>query len=102
MGASSFPLESKLEDLIRSDPTILGEPLLLIGRQVPTEYGKFIDLLAVGAEETLHILDPRWSAGYPGSCGKQPSDASSASDEIGATRLVGSRIRGGPLLVLLC
>jgi hypothetical protein len=57
VGASSFPLESRLEDLIQSDPTILGEPLLLIGRQVPTAYGKFIDLLAIGADGTLHILE---------------------------------------------
>ena len=57
VGASGFPLESRLEDLIQSDPTILGEPLLLIGRQVPTAYGKFIDLLAMGADGTLHILE---------------------------------------------
>ncbi len=31
VGTSGFPLESRLEDLIQSDPTILGEPLLLIG-----------------------------------------------------------------------
>ena len=57
VGASGFPLESRLEDLIQSDPTILGEPLLLIGRQVPTAHGKFIDLLAMGADGTLHILE---------------------------------------------
>jgi hypothetical protein len=55
--ASGFPLESRLEDLIVSDPAILGEPLLLIGRQVPTDYGKFIDLLAVTAEGALHVLE---------------------------------------------
>lgn len=57
VGSSGFPLESRLEDLIESDPTILGEPLLLIGRQVPTAYGKFIDLLAMGADGTLHVLE---------------------------------------------
>ncbi len=57
VGASGFPLESRLEDLIQSDPTILGEPLLLIGRQVPTAYGKFIDLLAIAADGTLQILE---------------------------------------------
>lgn len=40
------PLEAQLEQIIEADPTILGAPLLLIGRQVPTDYGKFIDLLA--------------------------------------------------------
>ena len=57
VGTSGFPLESRLEDLIESDPAILGEPLLLIGRQVPTDYGKFIDLLTVTAEGALHVLE---------------------------------------------
>ena len=57
VGTSGFPLESRLEELIESDPAILGEPLLLIGRQVPTDYGKFIDLLAVTAEGALHVLE---------------------------------------------
>jgi hypothetical protein len=57
VAAAGFPLESRLEDLIEADPAILGEPLLVIGRQVPTEYGKFIDLLAVSADGTLHVLE---------------------------------------------
>ena len=60
--SSGFPLESRLQGLIESDPTILGEPLL-IGRQVPTAYGKYIDLLAIGADGTLHILELKRS--YP-------------------------------------
>jgi len=54
---SGVPLESQLEIMIEADPTILGTPLLLIGRQVPTDYGKFIDLLAVDDEGTLHVLE---------------------------------------------
>ncbi|WP_026400774.1 endonuclease NucS domain-containing protein [Actinomadura rifamycini] len=54
---SSMPLEARLEELIEADPGILGTPLLLIGRQVRTEYGKFIDLLGLDAEGTLHILE---------------------------------------------
>src|SRR4051812_35512137 len=54
---SGGPLESQLEQMIESDPSILGTPLLLIGRQVPTDYGKFIDLLAVDDEGALHILE---------------------------------------------
>lgn len=57
VGALAFPLEARLEELIQSDPTILGEPLLVVGRQVPTAFGKFIDLLAVGADGTLHVLE---------------------------------------------
>ena len=54
---SGVPLESQLEKMIETDPTILGMRLLLIGRQVPTDYGKFIDLLAVDDEGALHVLE---------------------------------------------
>ena len=49
---SGVPLESQLERMVEADPTILGTPLLLIGRQVPTDYGKFIDLLACSPSTT--------------------------------------------------
>jgi hypothetical protein len=52
-----MPTEARLEELIEAEPTILGEPLLIIGRQVPTSYGKIIDLLAVDAEGILHVLE---------------------------------------------
>ncbi|EXG82376.1 endonuclease NucS domain-containing protein [Cryptosporangium arvum] len=57
LAPTGVPLESQLEQLIETDPAILGEPLLLIGRQVPTGYGTFIDLLAVDAEGGLHVLE---------------------------------------------
>ncbi len=40
--------ESRLEDLLAQDIGAAGPNLLLIGRQVPTAHGKFIDLLAGG------------------------------------------------------
>ena len=57
MATAAMPLESRLEELIESDPAILGEPLLFIGRQVPTAHGKYIDLLAVDASGGLHVLE---------------------------------------------
>jgi len=57
LAASGMPLESRLEHHIEADPTILGEPLLLIGRQVPTAYGTFIDLLAIDGDGGLHVLE---------------------------------------------
>ncbi|MDQ0679736.1 hypothetical protein QFZ30_003118 [Arthrobacter pascens] len=54
---TAMPLESKLERLILQDPEILETKLLLIGSQVPTGYGKFIDILGVDSEGTLHILE---------------------------------------------
>ncbi|MDA1363113.1 endonuclease NucS [Glycomyces luteolus] len=57
LSPSRVALESKLEEYIENDPTILGQPLLLIGRQVPTAHGGFIDLLAVDAEGVVHVLE---------------------------------------------
>jgi hypothetical protein len=54
---SGVPFESQLEGMIEADPTMLGSPLLLIGRQVPTEFGKFIDVLALDDEGALHVLE---------------------------------------------
>ncbi|NUW05962.1 DUF91 domain-containing protein [Streptomyces sp. CAI-21] len=53
----AMPLESRLEELIEADPGILGTPLLLLGRQVPTAYGKVVDLLGMDAEGGLHVLE---------------------------------------------
>jgi hypothetical protein len=55
--ATGVPLESQLETMIEADPAILGTPLLLIGRQVPTDFGKFIGLLAVDDEGNIHVLE---------------------------------------------
>jgi hypothetical protein len=52
-----MPTEARLEELIEAEPTILGEPLLIIGRQVTTSFGKVIDLLAVDADGVLHVLE---------------------------------------------
>lgn len=49
--------EARLEDLIQQDVNILELDILLIGRQVPTSTGKFIDLLAIDAEGDLHVLE---------------------------------------------
>ena len=39
---SGIPLEKTLENLVERDPDVLGKPLLIIGRQVPTAHGKFL------------------------------------------------------------
>ena len=53
----SIGLESQLEGYIESDPSVLGEPLLVIGRQVPTAHGGFVDLLALDARGSLHVIE---------------------------------------------
>lgn len=53
----TMPLEAKLEQLILDDPEILEVKLLLLGSQVATKYGKYVDLLGVDSEGVLHILE---------------------------------------------
>ena len=55
----SSPLDSeqRLEDMIAEDPRMSGTDLLIIGRQVPTGFGGFIDLLALDAERRVHVLE---------------------------------------------
>lgn len=50
-------LESQLESYIESDPSILGQTLLIVGRQVATAHGGFIDLLALDETGTVHVLE---------------------------------------------
>jgi hypothetical protein len=52
-----MPTEERLEELIEQDPGILGERLLIIGRQVRTDFGGRIDLLAIDGEGNLHVLE---------------------------------------------
>ena len=49
--------EGLLEDVLTDDISIIDPNLLLIGRQVPTSYSKFIDLLAIDADGNLVVLE---------------------------------------------
>lgn len=55
--ATGMPTEVMLEEFLERDPSLLGERLLVIGRQVHTPHGKFIDLLAMDVEGNLHVLE---------------------------------------------
>ncbi|MFC7485419.1 endonuclease NucS domain-containing protein [Knoellia sp. CPCC 206453] len=52
-----MPSEATLEDFLVRDASLLGERLLVIGRQVRTPHGKYIDLLAMDADGNLHVLE---------------------------------------------
>lgn len=54
---SKMPAEDKLEDILDQDLSILNPGLLLIGRQVPTAYGKFIDLLALDSDGKVVVIE---------------------------------------------
>ncbi len=51
-----FDLEARLEELIVSDPEVLGLDLLIIGRQ-ELAFGKRIDLLGIDSEGRLAIVE---------------------------------------------
>ena len=52
-----MPLESRLEKLILDDPEILETKLFLIGSQVLTGFGKYIDVLGLDADGVTHVLE---------------------------------------------
>lgn len=54
---SGTPTERRLEELLEQDPTLLGQPLLVIGRQVRTDLGKVVDLVAIDADGVLHVIE---------------------------------------------
>lgn len=54
---AQLPTEADLEGFLEKDPSLLGVRLLVIGRQVRTPHGKFIDLLAIDADGNLHVLE---------------------------------------------
>ena len=54
---SKMDNEKRLEDVLSGDISILDYSWLLIGRQVPTDYGKFIDLLALDREGNLIVIE---------------------------------------------
>ncbi|AEN07455.1 hypothetical protein Halar_0190 (plasmid) [halophilic archaeon DL31] len=49
--------ESRLEELVKKDPNLLGRNILIIGQQVRTASGKRLDLLGMDAEGDLHIIE---------------------------------------------
>jgi RecB family endonuclease NucS len=58
--------EKELEDLVEKNPAIIPDTeLLLIRRQVPTDYGAIIDLLGINATGNTVIVERdeanRWS-----------------------------------------
>lgn len=57
MQVSSLELESRLEDILHQDISVAAPNWLVIGRQVPTDYGKFIDLLAIDPDGNLVVLE---------------------------------------------
>lgn len=54
---SKLDFEERLEDWLNQDISILSADLLIIGRQVETDYGKYIDLLCLNSNGDLVIVE---------------------------------------------
>ncbi|WP_403025213.1 hypothetical protein [Salinibacterium sp. GXW1014] len=54
---TAIGLESQLESYIESDSAMLGTTLLIVGRQVPTAHGGYIDLLALDETAAVHVIE---------------------------------------------
>ena len=54
---SGVGLEKRLEDWLARDISMLDPNLLVVGRQVPTAYGGFIDLLCIDREGFLVVVE---------------------------------------------
>jgi len=50
-------LEERLETWLENDISLLSNDILIIGRQVRTDYGKFIDLLGIDRDGNLVIIE---------------------------------------------
>lgn len=57
LDASALDSEERLEDMLARDPSMLGTKLLIIGRQVKTDFGGVVDLLGLDAEGRVHVLE---------------------------------------------
>lgn len=57
LAPEKMPLESRLERLILDDPAILEAELLVIGNQVQTVHGKFIDILAIDVDGKVYVIE---------------------------------------------
>jgi len=57
VSASVIDSELMLEDALAKDLSILSSQLMLVGRQIVTSYGKFIDILAMDVSGNLSIIE---------------------------------------------
>lgn len=54
---TSLSDEARLEDLLDADISIVSPNWMIIGRQILTDFGNFIDLLAIDRDGSLIVLE---------------------------------------------
>ncbi len=113
MPAVGMSDERRLEDLLADDVDILGLGVMIVGRQVPTGPGGFIDLLGIDAEGTLYVIElkrqrtPRdvvaqaldygsWARGLSYEDVKEIFDKSSLYGDVAFEQAYAERFNGAP------
>ena len=54
---STIESEARLEEVLVKDVTMVSPDLMFLGSQVSTDYGKFIDVLAMDQEGNVHVIE---------------------------------------------
>jgi len=54
---SALETEAKLEDILVQDVSLISPDLMLIGRQVATAFGTYIDMLGMDADGNLNVIE---------------------------------------------
>jgi hypothetical protein len=57
LNPAAMPSEAKLEEQLATDTSLLGGEILPIGRQVPTVFGKRIDLIGINDSGDLYAIE---------------------------------------------
>lgn len=57
LSSSRLDQESRLEELLIEDPNVLGRDLLVVGQQVRTPSGNWLDILGMDPEGDLHVVE---------------------------------------------
>jgi len=83
---SKLNLEARLEKWILKDVSLISDDLLIIGQQVATDYGGFIDLLAIDSDGNLVILELKRDK-TPRDIVAQVLDYASWIETIGASKI---------------
>lgn len=57
VSSNSLDKEERLEEFLLQDPNVLGQPLLVIDRQITTPEGNRLDILAMDSDGNLHVVE---------------------------------------------
>ena len=76
----NLPSETILEDWIEANPDLLGIDVIIIGRQVYTDYGDYVDLLAIDTNGNIVIVENKKDIAYRDAIAQALDYASWAAD----------------------